>query len=123
MEELFKEYAGYLALGIEIIAVLVVAYGAVEALISLVLRRAKTDTRHPFAAKKGVWMGFGVWLLLGLEFMLAADIVRSAIAPTWQQIGQLASIAVIRTFLNFFLERDVEKAAEPEGGGGRVSDA
>ena len=44
--------------------------------------------------------------------MLAADIVRSIIAPSWNDIGQLAAIAVIRTFLNYFLERDLEAAAE-----------
>jgi uncharacterized membrane protein len=55
-----------------------------------------------------------VWLLLGLEFELAADIVRSVITPTWTDIGQLAAIAIIRTFLNYFLEKDVEKFAEPK---------
>jgi uncharacterized membrane protein len=45
-----------------------------------------------------VWLGFGGWLLLGLEFELAAGIVRTAIAPTWTEIGQLGAIAVIRTF-------------------------
>lgn len=56
--------------------------------------------------------GFGVWLLLGLEFELAADIVRTAISPSWTDIGQLGAIAVIRTFLNYFLEKDVEQYAE-----------
>jgi uncharacterized membrane protein len=60
-------------------------------------------------------MRFGVWLLLGLEFELAADIVRTAIAPTWNDIGQLASIAVIRTFLNFFLASDIEKLRGRDG--------
>ena len=54
---------------------------------------------------------FGIWLLLGLQFALAADIVRSAIAPTWNDIGQLAAIAAIRTFLNYFLERDLAAEA------------
>ena len=48
--------------------------------------------------------------LLALEFELAADIVRSVIAPTWKDIGELAAIAVIRTFLNYFLEKDLEAA-------------
>jgi uncharacterized membrane protein len=48
--------------------------------------------------------------LLGLEFELAADIIGSVISPTWEDIGELAAIAVIRTFLNFFLERDLENA-------------
>ena len=61
-----------------------------------------------------VWLGFGVWLLLGLEFELAADIIRTAIAPSWADIGQLGAIAVIRTFLNYFLERDVEHYGETD---------
>ena len=60
------------------------------------------------------WRRFGVWLLLGLEFELAADIIRSVIAPSWTDIGQLGAIAVIRTFLNYFLEKDLE-ASEASG--------
>ena len=49
----------------------------------------------------------------GLGFELAADIVRSVISATGFEIGQLAATAVIRTFLNYFVEKDVEKYAEP----------
>jgi uncharacterized membrane protein len=62
--------------------------------------------------RKETWGRFGVWLLLGLEFELAADIVRTAIAPSWNDIGQLAAIAGIRTFLNYFLEKDIERYGE-----------
>jgi uncharacterized membrane protein len=48
---------------------------------------------------------FGVWLLLGFEFQLGADIILSAISPTWTQIEQLGAIEVIRTFLNYFLKK------------------
>jgi len=113
MEELFKESAGYLALALEGIAALVIAYGAIRALTGLFMP-VKYDPRKPFAGKRMVWLGFGVWLLLGLEFELAADIVRTAISPSWTELGQLATIAAIRTFLNYFLEKDIEKAAVPE---------
>lgn len=109
MEELFKEIAGRIALSVEAVAALLIAYGAAEAVVGLF--RPLRDSH--LSGKKRVWHRFGLWLILGLEFMLAADIVRTAISPTWGQIGQLASIAVIRTFLNFFLERDVEKYDEP----------
>ena len=53
--------------------------------------------------------GRATWLLLALEFELAADVVRTAIAPTWDDVGQLAAIAAIRTVLNYSLEKDIEK--------------
>ena len=53
--------------------------------------------------------------MLALEFALAADIVRTAIAPTWDDIGHLGAIALIRTILNYFLEKDMQEfAPDPE---------
>lgn len=112
MEEIFKEVAGFIALGLEALAVLMIAFGAVQSLFDL-LRPAPYDPQRPFAAKRQALLTLGVWLLIGLQFELGADIVRSAISPTWQLIGELAAIAVIRTFLNYFLEKDVEKLIEP----------
>lgn len=111
LEQLFKNYASHVALFVEAIAAIVITVGAVQAVIGL-LNPAGKDPAKPFRRKKLIWMSFGVWLLLGLEFELAADIVRTAIAPSWTDIGQLGAIAVIRTFLNYFLERDVEKYGE-----------
>jgi len=84
-----------------------VAYGAAEAFFGSIL--IVTHRRTLPEERKALWLRFGVWLLLGLEFELAADVVRTAVSPTWQDLGQLAAIAGIRTFLNFFLEHDLEK--------------
>jgi uncharacterized membrane protein len=54
-----------------------------------------------------VRLTLGRFLALGLEFQLASDILRTAIAPSFDQIGKLAAIAAIRTALNFFLAREV----------------
>ena len=54
-----------------------------------------------------VWLKFATWILLALEFALAADIVRTAVAPTWEDITKLAVIATIRTMLNYFLAKDI----------------
>ena len=59
-----------------------------------------------------VWLRFAGWILLALEFALAADLVRTAIAPSWDDIGKLGAIAGIRTFLGYFLGRDLETAEE-----------
>jgi uncharacterized membrane protein len=115
MEEILKQLAAYTALAVEIAAVGVVAYGAIEAFVHSL--RHVVGRRDVHGWRKAVWVDFGMWLLLGLQFALAADIVRSAISPTWAEIGQLAAIAAIRTFLNFFLEKDIEKYREPARGG------
>ena len=113
MEEIFKRAAGYIALGVEASAALIIAYGAMQAFYGSF--RTVVDKRSQVVHRKDVWLNFGMWLLLGLEFELAADIVRTAISPTWTDIGQLAAIGVIRTFLNFFLEKDLEKYESQEG--------
>lgn len=106
MNATFKVIAEFIALGIEGAAVVLVAYGAVEALVGSIL--VVVHQRTSPGERRDVWLRFGVWLILGLEFQLAADVVRTAVSPTWQELAQLAAIAGIRTFLNFFLQRDLE---------------
>lgn len=98
------------ALAIKAVAVLVVAWGAIDAAIGCVSLIVGRQTGY--GARKAVWRRFGVWLVLGLEFELAADIVETVISPEWIDIAQLGAIAVIRTFLNYFLEKDLETAAQ-----------
>jgi uncharacterized membrane protein len=106
MEALFKSLAGLVALGIEASAVLLITAGAIEALYSTARRFAPSPVGT--LRKREIWVRFATWLLLALEFELAADVIRSAISPSWTDIGQLAAIAAIRTFLNYFLEKDIE---------------
>jgi len=108
--ESFRQIAETVALLISGAAILVVAYGAGEAFIRLAAVMLRPAASH--GERKAVWRRLGVWLLLGLEFELAADIVESVIAPTWEEVGKLGAIAVIRTFLNYFLEKDLEQSAE-----------
>ena len=112
MEALFKSFARYVALGIEAAAALLLLAGAVEVLIH-VLSPAFAKESSP-GIRRGAWVRFAVWLLLGLEFELAADIIRTAISPTWTDIGQLGAIATIRTVLNYFLEKDIERYGESQ---------
>ena len=108
MEELLKTFWGFAATIVEGAAALLITIGAAEAFVM-----SLWQFRAPTAQKMQVWMHFATWLLLGLEFELAADVIRTAIAPTWSDIGQLASIAAIRTFLSYFLDRDIEEVADP----------
>jgi uncharacterized membrane protein len=116
LEEQFKEIAGFVALAIEAAAVLVVSYGALQALTAVVgsvfSRTADEMRGHE------IWLRFATWILLALEFALAADLVRTAVAPTWDDISKLAVIATIRTLLNYFLAKDIaafDQARESSG--------
>ena len=97
------------ALVINGIALLFTIAGTVIALYEAVrLMFAKPGARDP----RTVWLGYARWLVAALTFQLAADIIESSVAATWEAVGQLAAIALIRTFLNYFLERDVREAQE-----------
>jgi uncharacterized membrane protein len=111
VEELLKVTASHVALGVETIAVLIVAFGSINALFDILVALVR-GPRHSGWGRP-IWVKFGSWLLGGLQFALAADIVRSAISPSWEQIGQLAAIAAIRTFLSYFLERDLKEMGRP----------
>lgn len=110
MEETLERFATSIALGVETAAALLIGVGALQTLILLFdPRRALTIGR-----KRLAWINFARWLVLALEFELAADIIGSVVSPTWNDVGKLGAIAVIRTFLNYFLEKDLEPGASEE---------
>lgn len=59
-----------------------------------------------------IWLDYARWLVAGLTLQIGADILESSVAPTWHAIAQLGAIALIRTFLNYFLERDIREISE-----------
>jgi uncharacterized membrane protein len=118
MLDIFKTITLYLAAGVEAAAAIVIGIAAIEATVRAFLiffrgdrinRGGATDTMSD--EKENVRLRLGRWLAVALEFELAADILRTAIAPTWREIGQLAAIAVLRTGLNYFLQQEIDKAA------------
>lgn len=111
MEYIAHALAEYIALAVNILAILAIAIGSIQGAIGLfrlLLLRA------PAAQLQPVWLSFGRWLVAALTFQLAADIVDTTLAPSWDDIGKLGAIAVIRTFLNYFLDRDMDKLRERE---------
>src|SRR4029077_9320266 len=106
MADALQRLTGYIALAVETGAALLIAMGALQALWGTF--RSVVRSEPPRSEQQWrVMRRFASWLLLSLEFMLGADVVHTAIAPSWTQIGQLAAIAAIRTGLNYFLSRDV----------------
>jgi uncharacterized membrane protein len=107
-----KDIIEYLARGIEFAAALIIGIAALEATVKalpLFVRRGA-----PPSAKTEVRLTLGRWLAVGLEFELAADILRTAVTPSWKDIEQLVAIAALRTALNYFLEREIRQESQPE---------
>jgi len=109
MLEIVKNISAIVATCSEFTAVLVIVIGGFQALGSML--KTLIEWKVPVAPLV-VFRGFAGWLVLALEFLLAADILRTAISPTWTDIGQLAAIAAIRTFLNYSLSHDLRKTPE-----------
>lgn len=109
LNELIKTYTIDLATGVEALAALLIALAALQATWNA-LRLFFIRPPQPEQAKVDVRLRLGRWLSLALEFELAADILRTAIAPTWDEIGKLAAIVILRTLLNYFLEREIRNA-------------
>lgn len=115
MEDLIKQSTSSIASAVEASAAAIIAFGAIEATVAafivFFIRR-----NAPEEAKDNIRLRLGRWLALALEFELAADILRTAIAPTWNEIGQLAAIVVLRTALNYFLQKEIDKAGVRNNG-------
>ena len=104
MEELLAEVVGVMVTVVEACGAVVIVVGAVWAFVRFVavgLRRQGTSAFVP------VRLTLGRFLALGLEFQLASDVLRTAVAPSFRELGQLAAVAAIRTALNYFLSQEI----------------
>ena len=91
---------------VELAGALVIFVGAAIALARFCYRLVTGRRAGAFVA---IRLDLGRYLALGLEFQLAADLLRTAVAPTFEEIGKLAAVAAIRTGLNYFLASDIKR--------------
>lgn len=94
----------WLRLFVEALGALVIAAGVIIVVLALV-RHFLLDRGGSFVP---IRLAFARYLTLALELQLAADILSTSVAPTWDRIGKLAAIAVIRTALNYFLSKELQ---------------
>jgi uncharacterized membrane protein len=96
---------------IDALALIIVVIGTLEAFYNGLRLMFSSPSGHE---NRDVWLRFARWLVAALTFQLAADIIETSITTSWEAIGQLAIVAVVRTFLNYFLERDLNEVRERE---------
>jgi uncharacterized membrane protein len=94
---------------IDILALVVIVVGTLKAFFGGLRAMLSSPSGHE---RRDIWLRYGRWLVAGLTFQLAADIIETSITTSWDAVGRLAAIAAIRTFLNYFLERDLTEVRE-----------
>ena len=101
---------------LEAIAAVMVFWGLVRTTQMALQMRNRKRPRHPILEQPldfiQIRLTFGMWLALALEFQLGADILNTTISPSFDALGRLGAIAVIRTFLNYFLNKELEAEQE-----------
>lgn len=111
LEFWLKLLVGYLAAGAEIAAALVIG-GAVLRGIGTYLRQFFSRSKQHVDSTEVIRLQLGRVLALGLEFTVASDILRTAVAPTREDILNLGAIVLLRTLLNYFLEREIRQGEQ-----------
>jgi uncharacterized membrane protein len=106
----------YAIVVIDALALLIIVIGTLEAFVNGLRAMLSSVSGHE---RRDVWLRYARWLVAGLTFQLAADIIETSVTTSWDAIGRLAAIAVIRTFLNYFLERDLADVRERQREGER----
>jgi uncharacterized membrane protein len=109
MESVLQVLANWVTLALQAIAIVIVVLGSARAVVGIL--RGAFATRPGATVQRAEWLDYARWLVAALTFQLAADIVATSFAPTWDELGRLVVVAVVRTFLSYFLDREMEHAA------------
>ena len=94
---------------IGLISFAIMAYGALLAIVNLIRTEiSRFSGKFNIERVSVIRRNFGNYLLLGLEFLIAADIIQTIITPTLEELAILGGIVVVRTVLNYFLNKEIE---------------
>jgi len=100
---------------IGIIGIGVIVWGVIRTLVrAVVMELTRCRFKHTCCEREGLRREFGSYLLLALEFLIAADIVGTISHPTLEEVAVLGSIVAIRTVISFFLNREMQIAQKHE---------
>ncbi len=104
-----------LAIIMSVISLLIVTYGALIAMVLFLINECKRFSGKYSANNiRRLRSVFGTYLLLGLEFLIASDILKTVLEPTFQELIILAGVVVIRTILSVFLNKELKELQEQD---------
>lgn len=109
IEHLAGQFAMSISHAVEIMASVIIGFAILKVLyryLAFLILPARS------VSKETIRVEFGSSVAVALELMLGADVLATAVAPSWSDIGQLAAIAVIRTALNYFLGKELKEVRQ-----------
>jgi uncharacterized membrane protein len=104
----FHSIINSISFALNIIGALITIWGIVFSLFEF-LKKEILQRSEVIKLNETIRIRLGSYLVLALEFFIAGDIVKTIITPTWQSLGILGAIVVIRTILSYFLTKDLKK--------------
>src|ERR1044071_4765121 len=113
MEEIAKQVTINISLAVEILAAIIIGVAVIKTLFNYFLL---LKTRVSKISKEEIRVQFGGSVAVSLELLLVADVLATAVAPRWDELGKLAANKIIRKTLNFFLERRLKHIKEMKVG-------
>lgn len=112
MEEIAKIVTMYVGHAVEILAAIIVGIAVIKTAVQFFIHSVPLNKNavkpHLRGGLEGLRVQFGSSVAVSLELLLGADVLATAVAPSWNDIGKLAAIAVLRTALNYFLEKELK---------------
>ncbi len=100
---------------ISVISLLIVAYGVFVGFIAFLHNEIKRfNGTYTVNNIRQLRADFGSYLLLGLEFLIASDILKTVVDPSLDELAILGGVVVVRTILSVFLNKEIKELAEDE---------
>lgn len=105
MEQIAKTTTVFISHSVEILAAIIIGIAVIKTM-SLFAKNIFSADRN--FSQEEIRVKFGSNVAISLELLLGADVLSTAVAPSWDDIGKLAAIAILRTALNYFLEKELK---------------
>jgi uncharacterized membrane protein len=109
METIAKNITLFISHAAEILAAVLIGFSLLKVFFLFITRLHPSRKK---ISKEEIRVQFGGSVAVSLELLLGADVLATAIAPSWDAIGKLAAIAILRTALNYFLDKEIHQAKQ-----------
>lgn len=108
MIEIFHDIIGWTTFVLNIIGALITIWGILLSLLEF-FGKEIFNRKEAIELNEAIRLKLGSYLVLALEFFIASDIIKTVITPTWESLGILGAIVLVRTVLSYFLTKELER--------------